>query len=195
MNEPTNYEEGFIYYRIHKSELLAFLKKYKITYDEVEGFISNLEYGCCASFDDIENMFRCNRELFFTKLSEILNRPIDHIVHEMNNVQQPDNIEHLKAITNERMSDISIEQWQKWCLKYGLTYQENKLACPVVIKNTQARRSIAIGTQCKDAIRCNVSYSNFLLLLGLKKNTYIDEHDYMNNAKEIYELVDELESM
>ena len=100
-----------------------------------------------------------------------------------------------KKITQERLNAITIDQWRKWCLKYGLTYQENKLAYPVVIQNTQTRRSIAIGTQGKDGINANFNYSNFLILLGLKENKYIDEHDYMNNAKEIYEVVDEVEAM
>jgi hypothetical protein len=105
------------------------------------------------------------------------------------------NNEQYKPITNKRMTDISIEKWQKWCLKYGLTYQENKLACLVVIKNTQNHRSVAIGTQCRDGIRANFDYNNFLLLLGLKENKYIDHHDYMNNVKEFYKLVDELEGV
>jgi hypothetical protein len=93
-----------------------------VTYDEVESFISNLKYGCCASFVDIGNMFENNRALFFERLSEQLNKPIEHIVHEMKNAQQPD-------ISNKYIQQKEIQKRVKTAEQYLMQHKlsnENK---------------------------------------------------------------------
>jgi hypothetical protein len=108
-----------------------------VTYDEVVSWLEKNQYKyqfitiknkTCVRFcfdkDGYKNFYNCVWceddsyciDSFFTVLSEALNKPIDHIVHEMKNVQQPesDNIKRLKAITND--------QWSKFAEKYNLEF-------------------------------------------------------------------------
>ena len=79
-----------------------------VTYDEAQQFVDELDFSLRYKFEtdigdkyraeafsyDVTNpiwfAYRYHQELFFTELSELLNKPIDHIVREMKSVQQPD---------------------------------------------------------------------------------------------------------
>jgi hypothetical protein len=118
MNETTNYEEMFILYRIHKSELLAFLEKYKINYyEEEKDYYSNKKgwrridvwsnkiclqdpaFVVCGSDGFIEDNY------LFGSLSVGLDKSILEICFE------------IKPITVERLRKITMNQLTKWWKK------------------------------------------------------------------------------
>jgi hypothetical protein len=103
-----------------------------------------------------------------------------------------------KPISCDRLSKITINQLQKWCNKYNLELIHNKVyyATFVYIKHKTECRTAFWGVDDKYGIKATLQYIDFIKLLELKSNMkYIDHHDYANNSKEIYELVDELEAM
>ena len=103
-----------------------------------------------------------------------------------------------KPISCSRLSEITIDQLQKWCDKYNLVLIHNKVhyATFVYIKHKTECRTAYWGEEYTDGIKATLQYIDFIKLLELKNNIkYIDHYDYANNSKEIYELVDELEGM
>lgn len=111
MNEPTNYEEGFILRRIHKSELLVFLKKYKIDYYEEEKDCYSKKGWRRIDVYNFEGSVVCGADGFieddylFGSLSYNLGKSILELCFE------------IKPITVERMSKITMKQLTKWCKK------------------------------------------------------------------------------
>jgi hypothetical protein len=101
-----------------------------------------------------------------------------------------------KPISCSRLSKITIEQLEKWCNKYNLELIHS-VNNPVYIRyKTEGCQTAYWGEEYKYGIKATLQYIDFIRLLELKNNmTYIDRHDYANNAKQIYELVDELEAM
>lgn len=100
-----------------------------------------------------------------------------------------------KSINFKRLSEITIEQLEKWCARYNLELIHS-IGNTVYIKHKTECITAYWGEEYKDGIKATLQYTDFIKLLELKYNMkYIDHHDYATNAKKIYELVDELEGM
>jgi len=95
-----------------------------VTYEETKQFVDKLDFSLKYKFQteiynqhiEEEFYYDIRKELFFTKLSELLNKPIDHIVHEMKNAQQPDKI----LFTQENISKIHISQFEQFLHDRGI---------------------------------------------------------------------------
>ena len=103
-----------------------------------------------------------------------------------------------KPISCERLSKITIEQLKKWCDKYNLEVFHS-VGNPVFIRHETAYEYYKVywGEEYTNGIKATLQYIDFIRLLELKygMKKHIDPHDYENNSKEIYKLVDELEAM
>lgn len=120
----------------------------------------------------------------FQYLSEELNKPIDHIVHEMKNVQQPDNIDRLKAITND--------QWRKFAEKYNLEFE---IDCNDQFCIGKESSEIIVHAKylwwVRDLLGRRQLFDRLLFFKNILAKT-VSEFEYAQN---IHDLITELEAM
>jgi len=102
-------------------------------------------------------------------------------------------------ITEERLGAITIESWKKWAEKYNAIVHQKS----AVISIQQEKygyvhlATIFNFNEENEYISYMLDWDAFVLLLDIKyqRIKYVHEYDYINQAKKIYELVDELEAV
>ena len=103
---------------------------------------------------------RFNNDLFFETLSQHFNKPIDHIVHEMKNVQQPD-------ISNKYIQQKEIQKRVKMAKQYLIQHKlsdENKKMSLSVAKDIAVMHLEDILAKCDIDITYIENVENFLAL-------------------------------
>jgi hypothetical protein len=156
-----------------------------VTYDKIIAWCDKNQYPT-KRFETFFNG-EVKHQHILLELSRAFNKPIDHIVHEMKNVQQPDNIERLKAITNE--------QWRKFAEKYNLEFDLDCNDRFDIDKNGKHRlyaQYLYIREVSVDGLAQRRRVLDKLLFFKNILAETISEFDYAQN---IHDLITELEGL
>lgn len=152
--------------------------KYKIQDSWIHWTAKNLSLKNYLFFHDTWH------EKSFIALSEDTNKPIDHIVHEMRGVQKPDNIERLKAITNE--------QWRTFAEKYNLEFE---IDCNDMFNIYKSRNNRLCPQYLYIRDNDLEQRRRVLDTLLFFKNILAESISEFEYAQNIHDLITELESM